>query len=378
MFLQLNHQSNSRRGSVIALLAVLIPVLLVLASYAINVAYIEAVQADVQIVTDVAVQAAGRTYIRTDDRNAALLAAQDAASRNPVSGEIIPIALTDLEFGVSRRTSNESSYNFIPIGADQAGNSVRLTTISLSDAGAPLLKPVFPTMGVNVEIRPRRTAISTQSTMDVALVIDRSGSMAYGADEVSSDPNILPAAAFPGWWYGDPVPANSRWLDLVASIQAFNQQLTDSPQREKVSLSTYAGESSTDQVLTYDYNAIMNRLNDISVQFDGGSTAIGRGLEEGLAALTDQSVNRPYAVRVMVLLTDGIHNTGGSPEAAANSLQNAGVTLFTITFSSEADQVRMRELANSCGGEHFHATDAAQLSNAFQEIAKRLPSLMTL
>ena len=52
----ISSQQRARHGSVLVLLAILIPVLLALASYAINITYIEAVQADVQIVTDVATQ----------------------------------------------------------------------------------------------------------------------------------------------------------------------------------------------------------------------------------------------------------------------------------------------------------------------------------
>lgn len=365
-----------RRGSILVLLAILIPVLFGLASYAINIAYIEAVQADVQVTTDVAVRAAGQEFIRTGDRYSALVAAREAATRNPISGKVVPLELSDLEFGTSLRTSSGSRYDFSPVIDGVEANAVRLTTKSLNGATTPVFAPLFPTLGVDIEIRPKRTAISTQSTMDVALVIDRSGSMAYAANETAVV-DVNPAAAPPGWVFGDPVPPNSRWLDLVASVQVFTQQLSDSPQQEKVALSTYSDVTSTDQVLTFGYDGISNALNSISATFDGGGTGIGNGMLEGLGALNDTSVNRDYAVKVMVLLTDGIHYVGTSPEWAANQLRNNGVTLFTVTFSDEAEQGRMSNLAQTCGGEHFHASDAAQLAVAFQEIAKRLPSLLT-
>ena len=357
------------------MLAVLLPMLFFLSTYAINLAYIEAMNADVQVVTDVAVQAVGRAYIQTEDRAAALAAAQEAAQRNPVAGVVLPIQMADLDFGISRRSSMSGGYDFTQIGDTEFGNSVRLVTRSLQNSNTPVLKPVFPTMGANISIRPDRVAVSTQSTMDVALVIDRSGSMAFASDEPASI--AMPATAPPGWQFGDPVPPQARWLDLVAAVDGFTDYLVDSPQYEKVSLSTYSDASSTEAQLTYDYQNIQNGLFSISASFDGGSTAIGTGLREGLAALTDPAVSRSHAVRVMVLLTDGIHNTGVSPENAAKNLQADGVTLFTITFSDFAPQQRMADLAASCGGQHFHATDGAQLFTAFGEIARRLPSLMT-
>lgn len=365
-----------RHGSVLMMLVIMLPVLFILAAYAINVAYIESVQANVQIVTDVAVQAAGRAYIQTEDRNAALAAARDAATRNRVAGQVIPIEMADLDFGISNRSSLGTSYLFNPIAGNAVGNSVRLTTRTLHEQVNPILKPVFPTFGASIAIRPLRVAVSTQSTMDVSLVIDRSGSMAYASNEVTSG-MLPPISAPPGWMFGGPVPPNARWLDLVAAVQSFNTYLTDSPQREKLSLSTYASTSSTETFLTHNYNEVNAALNAISTEFHGGSTAIGLGLFEGLGALTDPARSRPFAVRVMVLLTDGHHNTDVPPEDAVAMLQSEGVTLFTITFSDSADQTRMRELAELCGGEHFHAANAVQLLDAFADIARRLPSLMT-
>ncbi|KLU04697.1 hypothetical protein RISK_003319 [Rhodopirellula islandica] len=374
---RLRNQSRQSEGAVIVLLVIMLPVLLIMAAYAINIAYVEAVTADSQVVTDAAVCAAGRMYVQTGDKAAALAAAQDAAARNPVAGQVVPINMGDLEFGISVRESLEEGYSFEPLADEnQVGNAVRLTTLSLANAPNAVFSPLFPTLGTNLEIRPRRIAVSTQSTMDVALVIDRSGSMAYASDE-TPDPYVNPAAAPAEWTYGDPVPPNSRWLDLVASVNAFNGFLDDSPQSEKLCLTTYASSGTRNCDLTQAYSHISDQLDGISYQFEGGGTSVGYGLESGLAALTDDSHARPYAVRTMVLMSDGHHNTGRSPESMTYALKASGVTLFTITFSDDADQWRMASLANECGGEHFHASDATQLQNAFEQIAKKLPSLMT-
>ncbi|MFG0267817.1 MAG: VWA domain-containing protein [Rhodopirellula sp. JB055] len=374
---RLKERSSQREGAVIVLLVIMLPVLLILAAYSINIAYVEAVTADSQVVTDAAVCAAGRMYVQTGDKNAALEAAREAAARNPVAGQVVPINMGDLEFGVSVRESLDEGYSFEPLTeGSEMGNAVRLTTLSLANAPDAVFSPLFPTLGTHLEIRPQRVAVSTQSTMDVSLVIDRSGSMAYASDE-TPDPYVNPAAAPPGWAYGQPVPPNSRWLDLVASVNAFNGFLESSPQSEKLCLATYATEASRDCELTHSYTEIASQLDSVSYQFDGGGTSIGYGLQSGLSALTDAAHARPYAVRTMVLLTDGHHNTGMSPESMTWALKNSGVTLFTITFSQDADQSRMANLATACGGEHFHATDASQLQSAFEQIAKKLPSLMT-
>ncbi|WP_037227139.1 Tad domain-containing protein, partial [Rhodopirellula baltica] len=106
----LKNQPKQRSGAVIVLLVIMLPVLLILAAYVINVAYVEAVTADSQVVTDAAVCAAGRVYIQTGDKNAALAAARDAAERNPVAGKVVPINMSDLEFGISLRESLDEGY----------------------------------------------------------------------------------------------------------------------------------------------------------------------------------------------------------------------------------------------------------------------------
>ena len=98
---------------------------------------------------------------------------------------------------------------------------------------------------------------------------------------------------------------------------------------------------------------------------------------KGMEAATDPTYARDFASKVVVLMTDGVHNYGRNPLSAANSLADEGVTVFTITFSDEADQPRMQEVANRTGGKHFHAITAVQLQNAFREIARSLPMLIT-
>ena len=328
---------------------------------------------EVQIATDAAVKAATRTYISTVNQNAALTAARDAASRNPVSGVVIPINASDLEFGISSRASMTSEYAFTPAAI---GNSVRLTTKSLANNSTPLIQPIFPLFGSLVEVRPLKTATSTQLAIDISLVVDRSGSMAFAANETTLSGG-MPAAAPPGWAFGNPVPPNSRWLDLVAAINTFVAELSYSPDLEKVSLSSYSDNVSTENSLTTIYGSLFTSLNTISAGNVQGATNIGDGMLQGLTPLINPMNARPFASKVMIVMTDGIHNTGTSPLDAVPFVVDEGVKVFTVTFSDEANQVDMQTVATMGGGEHFHAVNATQLQAAFRTIAKRLPTLLT-
>ncbi|MEO8268329.1 MAG: hypothetical protein ABI557_01340, partial [Aureliella sp.] len=71
--------------------------------------------------------------------------------------------------------------------------------------------------------------------------------------------------------------------------------------------------------------------------------------------------------------TDGQHNTGPGPDVTVATPIARGQTVHTITFSSEANQTLMRQVAQSTqGGIHIHADDAADLAAAFQSIARTL------
>lgn len=356
------------------LIAILLPAIFALAALAINIAHMEAANTEIQIAVDAAARAAGRTYAVTGSRADALAAAQEAATRNPIGNFIVPITASDMQFGNSDRLSETSNYSFSPVAS--GGNAVRITTSSLNIGSSPGIAPLFPFFKNTFTVRPLRTATSTQSVIDVALVVDRSGSMAYGSAEIADYPPA-PASAPSGWDFGDPVPANARWLDLIAAVRTFTDDLKQSPQEELVALSLYNDQTTTPQTLTTDYSAVIDRLNDVSVNFIAGGTAIGDGIYEGLNAVYDPSLSRSYATKVLIVMTDGVQNFGTSPELAASSAAESGATVFTITFSDEAQQASMKVVADIGGGEHFHASDAAQLKNAFREIANRLPTLLT-
>jgi uncharacterized protein YegL len=351
-------------------IVIMLPVLFALSAMVINLAYIQVVNTKVQIVTDAAARSAGRTFAETGDKAQALAAAQQMASLNPIDSMIVPLAASDLEYGLSQRNSKDKPYTFTAMAN---GNSVRVTTQSFAGGSGDALQPFFPTFGSTFDIRPLCKATNSQTTLDVALIVDRSGSMAFAADETSGG---TPAAAPEGWSFGDPVPPNSRWLDLVAAVTGFCNELSVTSKAEKVALVSYSSSARKDVDLTDDYTKIDDKNFEMSVKFDGGMTNVGDGIQKGIDAVTGAG-NRPWATNAMVLMSDGIHNTGTDPIVAAGEAVSRGIPIYTVSFSNQADQVLMRQIADMTGGTHYHAVDAQQLNEAFRNIARRLPSILT-
>lgn len=366
-------QPHRRTGAAMVLIVILLPALFALAAFAVNVAYMESVNTEIQVATDAGARAAGRTYAVTGDQAKAVSAAQDAVKRNPIGSYVVPITAADLEFGISTRASESDTYTFTPA---KEGNAVRLATNTLASGKGSAIQTFFPFLTNNFALRPLKSAVSTQGVIDIALVVDRSGSMAYSSTETANYPPA-PAAAPPGWDFGDPVPPQARWLDLIAAVQVFNNELNRTPQEELLSLVMYDHKSDFAVPLTDNYRRVTRRLAQESASFAAGGTNIGIGIYTAEWALLRSGQARNHAAKVSVVMTDGVHNYRHDPVHAAKKSAENGIMVFTVTFSDEADQALMKRVADQGGGQHFHAVTAAQLRAAFQDIARQLPTLLT-
>ena len=75
-------------------------------------------------------------------------------------------------------------------------------------------------------------------------------------------------------------------------------------------------------------------------------------------------------------MTDGNFNVGGTPLPSAQIAANRGHTIHTVTFSAGANQAIMQQVAAVGSGDHFHADDAGDLTEAFRQIARSLEVLL--
>ncbi len=357
-----------RRGAAIALLCILLPIVLMVSAFAINVVYMEMTRTELQIATDVATRAAGRTLAVTGDTDAAKAAAYRVAAQNPVANQPLNLADGDFIFGASLRSSENERYQFKPAGKP---NAVRLRSEGFAANTRDGADILFPGLSAPTSFRPIKTAISTQVEMDIALVLDRSGSMIAPSDSSTRGPE------HDGWTQGMPVPLNSRWIDMVLSVDQFLTAVKQSIHTENVSLSTYSAATATEVKLSDQYDQILVALNSHSAHFTGKSTQIGLGILEGIAALNDPAVARPWAARILVLMSDGLPDPGFDPIVAAHRAADADIMIYTISYSDKADQTLMAEIARIGAGKHYYAADARQLKSAFTEIAKSLPTLIT-
>ena len=235
-----------------------------------------------------------------------------------------------------------------------------------------LLPRTFEQSGFEFE----KSSVSTRVDVDIAFVVDRSGSMIYASNEVATG---FPPKSDPSWKEGDPAPPNSRWLDLAAGANAFIQEMEISALDEFVSLVTYATDATLERETSNVYSRVNDGIRRYTNSFPTGTTNIGGGLQVGLSSLGSASA-RPSASKVIILMTDGKLNApsgAAHPLDVAKSASEQGVVVFTVTFADEADQALMRNVAKVGGGQHFHAANGASLRAVLLDILRMLPTVLT-
>lgn len=126
--------------------------------------------------------------------------------------------------------------------------------------------------------------------------------------------------------------------------------------------------------LTYDLKALAEMFDLMSdVGIAGTSTAIGDAITQGLKGLESGDAKS----KVLILLTDGVHNAGKtSPREAVNLAQTKGVKIYTIGIGKKEnyDPTILTQIAKETGGKSFFAQNAEALEEVYEEIAKLEPS----
>ena len=202
----------------------------------------------------------------------------------------------------------------------------------------------------------------------------------------------------------------SRGIDIVIAVDVSSSMLAQDlkPNRlealkevakefindrvnDRIGLVVYAGESYTKTPVTSDKSIIVKSLDEII--FDGiieDGTAIGMGL----ATSVNRLKNSKAKSKVVILLTDGVNNSGFiDPNTSADLALSFGIKTYTIGLGSngnaiapislkpdgsfrygltkvEIDEKLLESIATKTGGLYFRATDNKKLKEIYQEINK--------
>ncbi len=119
--------------------------------------------------------------------------------------------------------------------------------------------------------------------------------------------------------------------------------------------------------VTYEKEIVSEMIGYLTYGMAGENTAIGEGITMALRALKYSKANS----KVVVLLTDGEHNSGRvSPRDATQMAIERGVRIYTIGIGKEGDfnVAMMKRIAEESGGDYFSATNKEELQDVYKEI----------
>jgi hypothetical protein len=373
--------SQQPKGAILPLVALLVFILFAMAAFSVDVAYMQLVKIELKTSVDAAARAGGEALSREQDVGLAKVAAKNLATLNTVGSD--PLLLEDSDIIPGKSTLSESTgrWSFVPEATPY--NSIRVigrrTTGSPSGPVPLFFARIF---GIDIfQVTDRSTVVRVDR--DIMLVVDRSSSMKLAIDHPTGNMSTSDDR------FDEPPRSDSRWAALELAVQEFITALGETPQVEWVGLVSYASnysrfgvnntQASIDEHLTESHTNINNDMNDYTNTIFNGLTHISAGIDEGVDALFNATYSRPYALKTMVLMTDGIPNPA-TPQAVLNSAQaaaNQNVKIYTVSFGTAADQNLMQQVAIIGDGKHYHAANAQELKDIFREIGLTIPLTFT-
>jgi Ca-activated chloride channel family protein len=159
---------------------------------------------------------------------------------------------------------------------------------------------------------------------------------------------------------------------------------------DRIGIVVYAGESFTQTPITSDKTIVQNTIRKIQWGQIEDGTAIGMGLGSAVNRLKDSKAKS----KVIILLTDGVNNTGFvDPRTATELAKQLGIKVYTIGLGTngtamfpvakdlngklifrnapvEIDEELLKYIADQTEGQYFRATGNKKLESIYNQIDK--------
>lgn len=168
------------------------------------------------------------------------------------------------------------------------------------------------------------------------------------------------------------------------------QEFIDARPDDRIGLVVFQAEAFTQVPLTTDHKVVKNAMKEIEPGLLQSGTAIGMGLATAVNRIKDSEAK----AKVVILLTDGMDNSGAiKPADAASIAKTFGIRVYTIGVGTkgkalqpvaigrdgnyifdwqdvEIDEEVLQKIAETTGGKYFRATTTEKLKEVYQEIDK--------
>ena len=232
-----------------------------------------------------------------------------------------------------------------------------LATVRLLALAALIFALARPQLG-------RGTTEVDASGIDILLAIDVSGSMEALDFKLQGK------------------PANR--LEVVKSVVS---DFIDERPNDRIGIVAFAGRPYLVSPLTLDHDWLDKRLKEVKIGQVEDGTAIGSAIVSAANHLREQEAKS----RIVVLLTDGMNNSGAAnPLTAAEAAKAIGIKIYTVGAGTrgqapipvtdqfgrrhlqmaevDIDEKTLQEVATETGAKYFRATDTDSLTQVYAAI----------
>ncbi len=225
--------------------------------------------------------------------------------------------------------------------------------------------------------RPQRGHSRTEVTangIDIVLVLDVSGSM-QALDFL----------------------VDSQRVNRIEVVKSVVGKFIDERPNDRIGLIAFAGSPYLVSPITLDHDWLQQNLERVTIGGVDDGTAIG----SAIAAAVNRLRTTPAKSKVVILLTDGMNNTGKiSPLAAAEAARALGVKIYTIGVGVrgkapvpvrdeagnmrlvmaqvDVDEKTLQTVADLTGGKFYRATDTDSLQKIYEQINRLETSAQTV
>lgn len=225
--------------------------------------------------------------------------------------------------------------------------------------------------------RPQRTHSRTEvkaNGIDIVLGLDISGSMQALDFKVG----------------------NVR-VNRVAIVKSVVSKFIDERPNDRIGLIAFAAAPYIVSPLTLDHDWLQQNLERVNVGLGDEGTAIG----SAIAAAVNHLRSTATKSKVVILLTDGVNNSGKIPPlAAAEAARAVGVKVYTIGVGVrgkapvpmtdraghtrvimadvDVDEKTLQAVATETGGQFYRATDTDSLQKIYEQINRYETSAQTV
>jgi Ca-activated chloride channel family protein len=178
-----------------------------------------------------------------------------------------------------------------------------------------------------------------------------------------------------------------RRLNRIAIVKSVVSKFIEERPNDRIGLVAFAGAPYLVSPLTLDHDWLLQNLERVDIGGVDDGTAIGSAIASAVNHLRETHAKS----KVVILLTDGVNNTGKiAPIAAAEAAKALGVKIYTIGVGVrgeapipvkdergnshiimarvDVDEKTLQTVADLTGGRFYRATDTDSLQRIYEQI----------